>query len=177
MRTLLSAVVLTMGLNASAANAAAVDWKFYGGADIPSTGKVICFYEEGGITKPKPGIVDVWAKCIPQIALDNVPKNATYSRAYIDMSASRLAHYYRPPILNDQRMNIDQIVKAIVYESLADVGDFTPEAQFYYELDCRKRMVRELTMTFGNQSKDTPSNWGYVPPEGNAATLLSLLCH
>jgi len=55
------------------------------------------------------------------------------------------------------------------------VGDLTAHAQFYYRLDCHRRMMREMSITIENRS-GTPSDWQYVPPQGNGARLLSLLC-
>jgi hypothetical protein len=160
---------------APSARAAAVDWKFYGGADLTITGQTVCFYEERGITKPQPSLVNVWVKCLLQSDMDKVPAHTPYSNAYISMSVGRLAHYYHPPILRVERMNYDQIVQVIMYESLADVSDLTAHAQFYYGLDCRRRMMREMSITIENQ-QGKPSDWQYVPPEGNGARLLSLLC-
>jgi hypothetical protein len=168
--------IFGMVLLASSAHAAAVDWKFYGGADIGITGQTVCFYEERGITRPRPDIVDVWVKCLLQHDLDNVPANAPYSRAYIDMSGSRIANIYKPPILRVERMNIDQIEQVIMYESVADVGDLTAHATFYYELDCRRHMMRELSIDIENQPGTAPSDWQYIPPESNGARLVSLLC-
>jgi hypothetical protein len=170
---LLAAVLMAFALPAHADR---VDWKFYGGADLTMIGRVTCFYEERTITRPKPGIVDVWVKCLSQHDLENVPTTAPYHDAYISMSADRMVHFYRPPILAIERMNYDQTTEVVMDETAADVGDLAIHAQFYYELDCRQRMMRELSMTIENQPAHTPSDWSHIPPEGNAGRLLLLLC-
>jgi hypothetical protein len=172
----LATLLMVMMTFPSLAIAASVDWKLYGGAKFTADNSY-CFYEERGLTRPKSGFVHVWTKCLPQKEMDELPTDKPYSRAYIDMSASRVAHFYKPPVLAVERMTSDQVMTTIMYETLADVGDLKPQAQIFYELDCGQRKMRELTILVGDRtSRDAPSEWHEVPPEGNAATLLGLLC-
>ena len=95
----------------------------------------------------------------------------------MDMSASRLSHYYFPPIFKvDHMRDKNQAESVIMYETLADVAGFEPESNIFYELDCRPRKIRELHISAGTTSTNIPSEWKDVPPEGNGATLVSLLC-
>lgn len=61
-----------------------------------------------------------------------------------------------------------------------NVARFQPASEISYELDCAGRMLRDLSfhiVTNGHHSyKDEPSDWGHIPPEGNSANLLKLLC-
>src|SRR6266851_4094922 len=45
---------------------------------------------------------------------------------------------------------------------------------------CAERMLRELSISIQTKgqggSRDKPGDWKYVPPEGNAARLLKILC-
>ncbi len=170
---LLLLIIVTAAIPGRAAD---VDWKFYGGAGGVGSGHVVCFYDERGIVRAQTAFVRVWTKCLLQTELEGIDGTKPYFRAAIDMSGSRLAHSYRPPILRLQKFNYDQLVQILMYESAADVGDLAPESSIFYELDCRQHMERELSMSFGSRFKDTPENWKYVPPEGNGARLLSLLC-
>lgn len=157
------------------ARAANVDWKLYGGVSLTPNGNGYCFYDEKSIAKNSEG-VRAWTKCLAQSDLDSVGPTARYYRSVVDMSANRIAHFYMPPMSRIERMNSDQLMTAITYESIADVGDITPNAQIFYEIDCSKRMMRELSTAIGSISRDTPLNWKYVPPEGNGANLIALLC-
>ena len=65
-------------------------------------------------------------------------------------------------------------------EETANIAAIQSHAQIFYEFNCAQRMSRELSIhiSAGNQqgSREMPSVWRHVPPEGNAATLLKLLC-
>lgn len=162
---------------ATPAMAADVDWKWYGGAKSPTKGQTHCFYEERGINRPKPNAVRVWVKCLPQSQLDGVTDEVPYWRAFIDMSSSRLLHYYYPPIFKVERIkNKDQVESVIMYETLADVSDINADAQILYELDCGQRKIQELHISVANHTTDVPTPWKNIPPEGNAANLAALLC-
>jgi hypothetical protein len=73
------------------------------------------------------------------------------------------------------------MVGIVTAEQTANIAHIQPSAQIYYEINCTDRMLRELSITVrtsggATEGKHTPSNWRDVPPEGNAATLLKLLC-
>jgi hypothetical protein len=66
------------------------------------------------------------------------------------------------------------------YEQIANISNIEPHAKIFYELNCSERMSRELNMYFQvngkNGSRDKPSDWKFVSPEGNGARLLKILC-
>jgi hypothetical protein len=65
-------------------------------------------------------------------------------------------------------------------DKVADAGTIDPQASIFYELNCRDRMMRELSISIHARSKsgslNSPTEWKYVPPEGNGARLLKILC-
>ncbi|MGU7844013.1 hypothetical protein ACV22V_31700 [Burkholderia sp. AW33-5] len=67
-----------------------------------------------------------------------------------------------------------------VDEEIADLDVFQPQASIFYELDCPQKMIRQLSVSINSGGKrgirDTPGDWMYASPEGNAAALLELLC-
>jgi hypothetical protein len=77
-------------------------------------------------------------------------------------------------------MDFQQIPGIVAYEESANLSAIEPHAQIFYEMDCSERMIRRLSTSMhvnGRSGFDSkPSDWEYVPPEGNAATLLKLLC-
>lgn len=87
-----------------------------------------------------------------------------------------------PPFVSITKtdLNTDQIITITIYEVIATIGYVQPAARIFYELDCSGRMSRELSVHFeldGQTSgNDKPGDWRHVPPEGNAANLLKLLC-
>jgi hypothetical protein len=50
--------------------------------------------------------------------------------------------------------SIPRVCNKSVYNSYGSGDDLTPQAQFYYELDCRHRMYRVLSMTLGSEPED-----------------------
>jgi hypothetical protein len=54
-------------------------------------------------------------------------------------------------------------------------------APVFYELDCSKLMLRELSVEVADVngrsgSRHSASEWHYVPPETNGARLQKILC-
>ena len=79
-----------------------------------------------------------------------------------------------------EQMEFEQIPGIVAYEEIANVSAIEPQAQIFTEMNCSERMTRRLGTSIhangrsGFQNK--ASEWEYVPPEGNAATLLKILC-
>jgi len=66
------------------------------------------------------------------------------------------------------------------YEETANISNIQPRARIFYELNCSDRMLRELSIYVQANgkagSRDKPGDWSNVPPEGNGASLLKILC-
>jgi hypothetical protein len=84
-----------------------------------------------------------------------------------------------PPIIVVNVMKFEQIEAVVMYEEVADIASINPTASIYYELDCSQKRIRELSLSISMNGKHGSFNerpWEFVPPEGNAATVLKLLC-
>ena len=155
-----------------------VDWKLYGTA---SDMGIVCFYDAKGVVAQP--TLRVWAKCLLQKDLDSVDFDSKLGKKIVDSSARKVIKGYIPPIaIVEDTSDHDAIIDVIQYEEIANLSNIQPQARFFYELNCSERMIRRLT-TYVRDLKsgkegffDMPSSWEYVPPEGNAASLLKILC-
>lgn len=171
--------VCTLALTlASSAHAADVDWKMYGGASV--VGQSFCFYDANSVARTSSGYIRVWTKCLAQNDLDGLDIKSDLGTKIVDRAARKISEGYVPPIIAIGKMEFQQIPEIVAYEVSANLSAIEPQAQIFDELNCPERMVRSLSVSIhangqgGFQNK--PSDWEYVPPEGNAATLLKLLC-
>jgi hypothetical protein len=77
-------------------------------------------------------------------------------------------------------VNFDQAMEVAGWEEAANLSNIQSQAQLFYELNCSERMMRRLSTSVRVKGKDRfddkPSSWEHVPPEGNAARLLKILC-
>ena len=67
------------------------------------------------------------------------------------------------------------------FEEIANIANIEPSARIFYEIDCSKIMLRELSVQIVNVggksgSTHSVSEWHYVAPETNGARLQKLLC-
>ena len=178
--TLAGVFLAVAGASAGMAQGLSVDWKLYGGISVQGN-KEFCFYDAQGIAVQKPdGHIRVWTKCLPQKDMDAIDINKDFGGSILERTAERVSHYYVPPIAQMQSVDADQSMAIIQYEETADIANIQPRAQIFYELNCPGRILRELSIYIKANgkigSRDTPSEWKHVAPEGNAANLLRLLC-
>lgn len=157
------------------AQPSSVDWKFYGGTSSDS-----CFYDANGIMHLPGDHVRVWAKCLRQSDLDHVDIKNDFKGKILENTAQKIAQYYIPPIASLESLNTDQSMAVTQYEVTATIGNLEPQAKILYELDCRERRNRELSISIRSNGKssfqENPSQWHFVPPESNGSRLLKLLC-
>jgi len=165
------ALVLTLACSAKAAD---VDWKMYGGASV--SGPSFCFYDANSIARASSGHIRVWTKCLAQKDLDGVDIKRDLGTKIVDRAARKIKEGYVPPIIVIGKMDFQQIPEIVAYEESANLSAIDPQARIFDEVDCSERMMRRLSTSIqangqsGFQNK--PSDWEYVPPEGNGATLL-----
>jgi|SRR5579859_2744688 len=181
MRTLLAtAATLMLTALATGARAQAVDWKFYGGAQADADGQTVCFYDEAGVKRRPDVHIEVWTKCVLQADLRRVDIEKDYGGKIMEAAAGKVAAYYIPPIAAAAQLETDQLQGVVIYEATADIADLKSKARFLWELDCRGKLQRTLSAFVESHGKtgssDKPGDWKHVPPEGNGATLLALLC-
>jgi hypothetical protein len=165
-------------LQCATVQASNVDWKMYGGASV--AGPSFCFYDANTVTRASNGFVRVWTKCLAQKDLDGVKLDDDIGKRILDGVAKRVIAGYVPPIIVIGQMEFNQLPDVAAYEEIADISAIQPQAEIFDELNCGERMRRNLSITIHTNGRsnfqDKPSEWKYVPPEGNAATLLSILC-
>jgi hypothetical protein len=172
--------IIASCLIAAGANAVAseVDWKMYGAASLD--GHEICFYGAMGAALTPAKNVRVWTKCLPQEDLDDIDAEHTFDGQILDHVAKKVSHHYVPPITSVESVDERQLLAIILYEEAADIAGIQPHSSIYYEIDCAQKLLRELSVSISFNgkldSRQTPSEWKYIPPEGNGARLLSLLC-
>ena len=175
MRTTFALILVFQSLLVIPAAAVDVDWKWYGGFAFGGVEQQ-CFYEERGLVKEPNAMFRFWTKCLRKTDLDRDFKKTPYYNSVMSMSASRIAHYYFPPIEKAEKLNIDQIMNIVLYESLADIAGFESTASILYEMNCRQKQLRELDITVGTHSTSVPREWSNGPPESNGGNLLAMLC-
>jgi hypothetical protein len=160
------------------AQAADVDWKFYGGASID--GDSLCFYDAKGAIRGPEGRIRVWTKCLPQKDMDDIDIKKDFAGKIAERAAQKVVDHYVPPVAAVEDIDFDQMLAIVGYEETANTGNVQYQARILYELSCSERRLRELSIDIkakgGRGSSDKPGDWRHVPPEGNGATLLKILC-
>jgi hypothetical protein len=176
--TLACILFAVVGAPVALPQALSVDWKYYGGAAID--GKSECFYDAKGVVQGPDGSIRVWTKCLLQKDLDSIDIKKDFDGRILENAAKKLALHYVPPIATVESIDVTQSVAITLYEETANISNLQPRANVFYDLNCSERMLRELSTNFQvngkSGSRDKPSDWKYVPPEGNGARLLKLLC-
>jgi hypothetical protein len=113
--------------------------------------------------------------------LDSLDTKSELGKTIIDNAARKMMDdHYVPPIALVEDTNFEQAMQVAALEETANLGDFQPQAQFFYELNCSERMMRRLSTYMRIKGKEhfvnKPSSWDHVPPEGNGARLVKILC-
>ncbi len=165
-----------VGSSAGLTQALDVDWKFYGGA----FGDSLCFYDANGVVRGPEDHRRVWIKCLPQKDVDAIDIKKDFAGKILENASQKIIKGYVPPIVAMGDIDFDQMPAVVGYEETANIGHIQPQASIFYELSCAERMLRELSISIQTKgqggSRDKPGDWKYVPPEGNAARLLKILC-
>jgi hypothetical protein len=173
---ILFCAVCTSALSAQELN---IDWKFYGGASVDRDHSR-CFYDAKGIVRGPQGQIRVWTKCILQKDMDSIDVEKDFDGKILELTAQKVAHYYVPPIARLETIDVDQSMTITQYKETANIANIQPHASIFYELNCPERMLRELSIYVQangkSGSRNKPGDWKHVPPEGNGARLIRLLC-
>jgi hypothetical protein len=159
------------------AQASSAEWKLYGGASDKS-GHVICFFDADGVVKAADGHIQVWTKCLLQSELEHVDIENEYDGQILEATARKMAKHYVPPIGALEDMDADKATGVTLYEEVANIANIQPRARILYEFNCKEQMLRELRLYVQSDrlAREKPKGWTNVPPEGNAARLVKLLC-
>jgi hypothetical protein len=171
-----------MALTATAASAADVDWKAHGSAHDNNGQGETCFFEAKGINRTPDRHIRVWTKCLFQKDIDNIDPDSDLGRRIVESATRKALNGYVPPLVvfNEVDFDRDRIVQLIMYEEAANISGIEPHPSIFLELDCSQKMERALSVraVINGQyrSDDRPGNWRYIPPEGNGARLVKILC-
>jgi hypothetical protein len=174
----LSGALVALAAIPAVAKAADVDWKMYGGASVSEP--KICFYDAKSVVRTPERLVRVWTKCFSRKDLNGVDVDKDFAGKISKNAARKMQDGYMPPIGLVEEIDFDHALVIAMYEEIANVSGIHPQATISYEFNCPQKIVRELSIDLRvngqGGSKNTPSNWRYVPPEGNEASLRKILC-
>jgi hypothetical protein len=174
----LGIVLSTVMTIASEAHGADVDWKVYEAASV--AGPEFCFYDANGVVRTPDGNVRAWTKCLPQKDMDAIDIEHDFGGKLLEDAARKIKEGCVPPSVAAGTLEFDQVPGIVAYEEIANLGSIQPHTNIFYELNCAQKMLRELSIHISVNGKsgsiDKPTPWEFVPPEGNGAMLLKLLC-
>jgi hypothetical protein len=157
-----------------------VDWKLYGSSTV--SGDVnLCFFDLRGAVEAPDRHIKVWTKCLQKRDMEHIDIKKDFDGKILKNAARKIIDRYIPPISLVEDTNFDQAMEVATFEEIADVGDIQPVARIFYELDCPKKMLRELSIEVVDSggrsgSKHSASEWKYVAPETNGERLRKILC-
>jgi hypothetical protein len=178
LRIFASLLLVLSGASSAPAQGLDVDWKLYGGA--PVGGESLCSYDTRGLTRQPDGHIRVWTKCLLKADVDGINIEKDFDGRILKAAAEKVAQYYVPPISKIQNVDANDAIAITGYEEIADIAVLQSQSRIFYELNCSDRMLRELSIDLHINgqigSSNKPSEWKYVPPEGNGAALLKILC-
>ncbi|MDR3501740.1 MAG: hypothetical protein P4L79_04080 [Legionella sp.] len=171
--------------------AQAADWRFYGSSKIKTDDESL-FYDAGSVQHLSETTVRVWMTAFPKKQIDHVMKTA--NEKMINATAKKMASGYIPDycLLQEVEKSVsskkeldDMIIDVIGAEVAANSDNVKSSAQFFYEIDCSKKRIGELSITFFNPdgsvansrnvNNDTPK-FSYIPPNSNAERLSQMVC-
>ena len=112
--------------------------------------------------------------------MDDIDIKHDFGGQILENTAQKVARYYLPPFTEVEKIDVDHIITITQYEETANIAHIQPHAKIYYDLDCSQKMLRELSIDISAKGKgggtDKPGAWRHIPPEGNGANLLKILC-
>ena len=162
------------------AKASDSDWKFYGTSTVNGDTD-LCFFDLKGAAQGSDKHVKVWIKCLHKKDTEAVDIKKDYGGKIIDNVSRKVIDRYIPPIALVEDTNFDQAIDVATLEEIADIANLQASARIFYEIDCPKLMLRELSVEVVDVSgrrgsKHSASEWQYVSPETNGARLQKILC-
>jgi hypothetical protein len=170
--TLASLLVCT----AQSAQAAVVDWKYFGSTSIDGSA-IHSFYEVKGIKHLPNHHLQVWTKGMDAETMNT----AKLDNAELSQAAGRFLGGYKPPYASVQKLEKQQFFGILGLEAQANEGSLTPRIQTLWEIDCTAGMDRTLSIIVNDpagkvDTKNTSGKWLHAPPQSMAANLNSMVC-
>jgi hypothetical protein len=181
------ALMMTASANCTVAIASDVDWKYFGSIAV-SGDKTSCFFDLRGSVETPDRHIKVWVKCLRMKAMESIDIEKDFGGKIRTDTIKKMVDGYIPPYSlpedtdSDQATEVAKSIGVAINEKIADVSDIKPTIRIFYELDCSKTMLRELSIEFFDvdgrisSSKYSATEWKYVAPETNVARLQKILC-
>jgi hypothetical protein len=188
--TLKFLAVISLMMTASASTVAIasdVDWKYFGSITV-SGDETSCFFDLRGSVEAPDRHIKVWVKCLRMKAMESIDIEKDFGGKIRTETIKKMVDGYIPPYSlpkdtdSDQAAEVAKSIGVAMNEKIADVSDIKPAIRIFYELDCSKTLFRELNIAVFNvdgrirSSKDSATEWKYVPPETTVASLQKILC-
>lgn len=179
MRKLLFIAFLMTAFQHSA-EAQGTDWKYYGEGTLQKSEDVMAYYDAGSIEHLSGGHVKAWTKCISRSKVEStVNYEAVTERAKRKIEAG----YVAPYILSNPKPqpSYDINMRTTVWEEAANLDVIKPKLKVLYELNCRARKIRNLSVISykndgGTDTRSEPDKWISIGPGSNSETLYKMLC-
>jgi hypothetical protein len=182
-------LMMTASANCTGAMASDVDWTYFG--SLTASGEeTSCFFDLNGSVEAPDRHIKVWVKCLRTKAIEGVDIEKDFGGKIKADTLKKLRDGYIPPYSlpkgdeprQDAEKGVAQSIGIAIEEKIAVVSDIKPAIRIFYELDCSKKLLRELNIAVFDvdgrirSSKDSANEWKYVPPETAAASLQKFLC-
>jgi len=179
MRTLLFIALLSTAF-LHGAEAQGEDWKFYGEGDLPKSGAVIAYYDAESIKSLPDGYVRTWTKCISHSEVERIMNLEEVTKK----AARQIKAGYVPPyILSNPKPEpgYEVNMRIIGWEAAGNYDVIKPKRKVFYELNCRAKKIRNLSMINykndgGTETSSAIDTWIHVSPESNSDSLYKILC-
>jgi hypothetical protein len=157
-----------------------VDWKAYGSSTVSGEAN-LCFFDLRGAVEVPDRHIKVWIKCLHRKDMERIDIEKDFGGKIASNAAKKMIDGYIPPFSLVEDTGFDQAMQIAAFEEIADVNNIPPVARIFYELDCPKTMLRQLSVEVvdvdgRSGSNHRASEWKYVAPETNGARLQKILC-
>ena len=171
--------VLFVSTHAQGAN-----WKYFGASLIKNGNETdLCFYDSNSIKYSHSGIVRVWTKTLNKSKIKDILDASPKSKnsLLVQKIGKAIISGYIPPIISIVHKHGLDLMTVIGCEVVADKAEIQPSAQILWELSCRNKTIRCLSISmFDNNGRIIGASrngpWDYIAPETNADALQKILC-
>ena len=173
-------ITLLMTAFLHGAEAQGADWKYYGAGTLKKSENVMTYYDAGSIEHLSDGHVKAWTKCMSRSKVER-----TINSEEVTKKAARKieAGYVAPYVLSNPQAqpNYDVNMRTTVWEEAANEGVIKPELKVFYELNCRTKKIRTLSVISykndgGTEARSETDTWISLGPGSNSETLYKMLC-
>jgi hypothetical protein len=177
-KLLLLFFVFSVGITATVLG---VDLRWqYGGYSVTTKGeKLYSFYDTESVGVKPNGNIRVWVKAVTEVELEAVRKKN--EKMLVEKGARRVVNHQYILFATYQNMDFKTMVEVIPYEEIANLPNVNIRMSLLFEIDCKEKKVRTLSITAYNKNGSPTSTsdegkWDYIIPESNMDILRKMLC-